>query len=124
MAKINVMIVRAFEFLFFVLFTYLILVYGGILLLLPLDLVVQLINLLDFVFGDHGFLYAFFAVATVAALAYRIYKMPALWKAILDTGCALARLGYEQNRHFEAMIRSYGEDTPENHTSAPGQNHD
>ncbi len=121
MARVNVIIVRAFEFLFFVLFTYLILVYGGILLLLPLDLVVQIINLLDFVFGDHGFLYAFFAVATVAALAYRIYKMPMLWKAILDTGCALARLGYEQNRHFEAMIQSFGEDEPENNTSASDQ---
>jgi hypothetical protein len=118
MATVNVIIVRAFEFLFFVLFTYLILVYGGILLLLPLDLVVQIIHALNFVFGDHGFLYAFFSVAAIAALVYRIYKMPVLWKAILDTGYALVRLGYKQNRYFEAMIRSFSDNEPKNNTSA------
>jgi len=123
MTTVNVIIVRAFEFLFFVLFTYLILVYGGILLLLPLDLVVQMIHVLNFVFGDHGFLYAFFAVAAVAALTYRIYKMPVLWKTILDTGRALVHLAYEQNRHFEAMIRSFGKNEPKNNTSALDQDH-
>lgn len=110
MASINVTIIRSFELFFFVLFTYLVLVYFGVVLLLPLALTVQLIRLLAFVFGDHGFLYAFIAVTAVTALAYRVFKMPLLWNAIMETGFALTGLGYDQIQRLEALIQSFEDD--------------
>ena len=55
MKKVNVGLVRLFQFVVFVLFTFMVIVYFGAFVLLPLDAIALLIKLLV-VIGLHGFI--------------------------------------------------------------------
>ena len=92
MKKVNVVLVRLLQFVVFVAFTFMVIVYFGAMVLLPLDAIVLLIKLLG-IFGLHGFIGALVAIPAVGYLCLSVYKMPELCKLVIDTGIELVKMG-------------------------------
>ena len=105
MKNVNVALVRFLQFVVFVLFTFMVLIYFGAMILLPLDAAVLLIKLFTAV-GLNGFIAAFIAVPVVAYLGMKIYKMPGLCKMVIDTGVELVNTGKAKIEAFNAIAES------------------
>ncbi len=90
MKKVNVALVRLFQFMVFVLFIFMVIVYFGAMVLLPLDAIALLIKLMG-VLGLHGFIGALIAIPVVGYLCFVVYKTPRLCKMIVDTGVELIK---------------------------------
>ncbi|MCF6249845.1 MAG: hypothetical protein L3J75_01055 [Methylococcaceae bacterium] len=105
MNKVNVALVRLLQFVVFVLFTFMVLVYFGAMILVPLDLVVLIINILGVV-GIGGLIAAVVAVPVVAYLGLIVYKTPGLVKMIVDTGLDLVTTGKERVEAFNKIAES------------------
>jgi len=105
MNKVNVALVRLLQFVVFVLFTFMVLVYFGAMILVPLDLVVLIINVLGVV-GIGGLIAAVVAVPVVAYLGLIVYKTPGLVKMIVDTGLDLVTTGKERVEAFNKIAES------------------
>lgn len=101
--KFNLILTKVFKFVTFVLFTFMTLVYFGVLLLLPLDILLQVVRVLQGI----G-LPAVISVATgIVALGYvvhAIWKMPALYGLLLDIGKEIIGFGHAQIHRFDALI--------------------
>lgn len=105
MKKINVALVRLLQFLVFALFTFMVLVYFGAMILLPLDLIGFLIKLLGFI-GFNGVIAALVAVPTVGYLGLMAYKIPGLVKMLIDTGLDLVNTGKSRVEAFNPILES------------------
>ena len=92
MKKVNVGLVRLLQFVVFVLFTFMVIVYFGAFVLLPLDAIALLIKLLG-VIGLHGFIGALIAIPAVGYLCLIVYKTPSLCKVVVDIGIDLVKTG-------------------------------
>ncbi|MCX7099269.1 MAG: hypothetical protein NTV43_15330 [Methylococcales bacterium] len=92
MKKVNVALVRLLQFVVFVVFTFVVIVYFGAMVLLPLDAIALLIKLMG-VIGLHGFIGALVAIPAVGYLCLIVYKTPGLCKMIVDTGVDLVKTG-------------------------------
>ena len=90
MKKVNVALVRLLQFIVFVLFIFMVIVYFGAMVLLPLDAIALLIKLMG-VFGLHGFIGALIAIPLVGYLCLVVYKTPGLCKMVVDTGVDLIK---------------------------------
>lgn len=101
--KVDTALIRVFQFVTFVLFTFMVLAYGGAMLLLPLTLLTQIIRLLSAI-GLPGFISALAALGAVAYLGNRLYQMPVLYKSVIDTGTELVKFGYEKIMQFENQL--------------------
>ena len=102
MNKVNVALVRLFQFVIFVIFTFMVLTYFGAMVLVPLDLVVLIIKLLGVV-GVSSLFAAVVAVPVVAYLAMVVYKTPGLIQIIIDTGLDLVKTGKERVEAFNKI---------------------
>lgn len=101
--KLNVALAKILKFVTFVLFTFMTLVYFGVLLLIPLDLLFQVIRL----FHAIGLPTVIAAAIGLGALYYvgkAILKMPALYELVLDIGKQIVSFGYEQIQRFDSII--------------------
>ncbi|MGR9051490.1 MAG: hypothetical protein ACU84J_02460 [Gammaproteobacteria bacterium] len=105
MKKLNVALVRLLQFVVFVLFTFMVLIYFGTFILLPLDAAVLLIKLCTVV-GLNGFIAAFVAVPAIAYLGLKVYKIPGLVKIIIDTGVELVNTGKSKVEAFNALAET------------------
>lgn len=105
MNKINVALVRLFQFVVFVFFTFMVLAYFGAMILVPLDLVVLIIKVLD-VAGLGGMIGAGVAVAVVGYLGMVVYKTPGLVNMIVEIGLDLIKKGKERVEAFNAIVES------------------
>lgn len=105
MKNINVALVRLLQFVVFVIFTFIVMVYFGTMILLPLDAVVLIIKVLTAV-GFNGFIATFVAVPVIAYLGMRVYKMPELSKLIIDTGIELFNMGKAKIEAFNILAES------------------
>jgi hypothetical protein len=103
MNKVNVALVRLFQFVVFVLFTFMVLAYFGAMILVPLDLIVLLIKVFSLV-GLDGIIGAAISVAIVAFLGKIVYKTPGLVQIIVDTGLDLVKTGKERVEAFNKII--------------------
>ena len=83
MKNVNVALIRFLQFVVFVLFTFIVLVYFGAFVLLPLDLVVLITKFLG-VFGLGSLFGAIIAVPVVAYLGKIVYQTPGLVQMIID----------------------------------------
>ena len=101
--KVDTALIRVFQFVTFVLFTFMVLAYYGAMLLLPLTLLTQIIRLLSAI-GLPGFIAGAAALGAVAYLANCLYQMPTLYKSIIDTGTELVKFGYEKIMQFESQL--------------------
>lgn len=105
MKKINIALVRVLQFLVFALFTFMVLVYFGAIVLLPLDLVAFLIKLLGFI-GFNGFIGALVAVPAVGYLGLMAYKTPGLTQMLIDTGLDLVNTGKSRVEAFNPILEN------------------
>ena len=92
MKKINVALVRLLQFVVFVVSVFMVIVYFGAMVLLPLDAVVLLIKLMGVV-GLNGFIAALIAIPVVGYLGLMVYKTPGLCKMVVDAGVELIKTG-------------------------------
>jgi hypothetical protein len=101
--KINLILAKFFKFVTYVLFMFMTLVYFGMLVVLPLDLMTQVIR----IFAGLGFPTALAAMIGMAALGYvglQVYRMPQLYQLVLEIGLQLLAFGREQVKRFEPLI--------------------
>lgn len=103
MNKVNVALVRLFQFVVFAIFTFMVLVYFGAMILVPLDLVVLLIKAFGLV-GLDGLIGAAISVAAVAFLGKIVYNTPGLIKVIVDTGLDLVSTGKDRVEAFNKIV--------------------
>jgi hypothetical protein len=103
----NVALAKVFKFVTFVLFTFMTLVYFGVLLLLPLDILFQVIR----VFHAIGLPTVIAVAIGLGALFYvgkAFLAMPALYELLLDIGKEIINFGHAQIRRFDAIINAAG----------------
>lgn len=103
--KIDLILAKAFKFVVFVLFTFMTLVYFGVMLLLPLDILTQIIR----IFHDIGLptvLAAGLGIGALGYLGYLVSRRPELYKLVVDIGVQLISFGYSQIQRFDPLIDS------------------
>lgn len=105
MKKVNVALIRLLQFVVFVVSIFMVLVYFGAMILLPLDAVVLLVKLMGFV-GFNGFIAALIAIPIVGYLALMVHKTPGLTQMILDTGVELVKTGKTRVEAFNDIANT------------------
>ncbi len=105
MNKINVALVRLFQFVVFVFFTFMVLAYFGAMVLVPLNLVVLIIKLLSIV-GLGGMIGAAVAIPVVGYLGLIVYKTPGLVDMVVRIGLDLINNGKERVDAFNEIAES------------------
>ncbi|MDD5214125.1 MAG: hypothetical protein PHQ03_01125 [Methylococcales bacterium] len=103
--KVNVALIRLFQFVIFVLFTFMVLAYTFALILLPLDAVVMLIKVLSIV-GLGGIIGAIIAVPAVAYLGLQVYKIPGLTDLLIEIAVDLVNTGKARIDAFNKIIET------------------
>jgi hypothetical protein len=105
MKKVNVALVRLLQFVVFAVSIFMVIVYFGAMVLLPLDAVVLMIKLMGVV-GLNGFIGAFIAVPAVGYLGLIVYKTPGLCKMIVDAGVDLIKTGKTRVEAFNEIAEA------------------
>jgi hypothetical protein len=105
MKKVNVALVRLIQFVVFVVSVFMVIVYFGAMVLLPLDAVVLLIKLMGVV-GLNGFIAAFIAIPAVGYLGLMVYKTPGLCKMVIDGGVDLIKTSKTKIEAFNEIADS------------------
>lgn len=105
MKNLNVALVRLLQFVVFVLFTFIVLVYFGTMILLPLDMVVLMAKFLN-VFGIGTLFGAIVAVPVVAYLGKIVYNTPGLIPMIIDNGIDLVNTGKQRVEAFNKFAEA------------------
>ena len=99
---IDLMLIRFFQFILFAVFVFIILVYFGTLLLIPLDLLFQLQRVLVFV-GIPAVISVLVTGGFVAYVGLTLWKKPEIWRYLLDTGMTLFNFAVGQVKGMEQM---------------------
>jgi len=105
MKKLNVALVRFLQFVVFVLFTFIVLLYFGTMVLLPLDIVVLISKFLH-VFGLNTLFGAIVAVPVVAYFGKIIYGTPGLIQMLIDNGMELVSIGKNRVNAFNKIVEA------------------
>jgi hypothetical protein len=101
--KINLLLAKAFKFITFVLFTFMALVYFGVLLIVPLDIMTQIIRLFHGI-GLPTVVAAALGIGGLAYLGLMVSRMPELYRLVIDIGVQLVSFGHAQIKRFDALI--------------------
>jgi hypothetical protein len=100
--KLNVILPKVFKFVTFVMFTFMALVYFGVLLILPLDILFQVVRLFQGI-GLPTVLAVGLGVGALGYIGHAVYRMPELYKLILDIGLQLVSFGHAQIKRFDTL---------------------
>lgn len=103
--KPNLILAKVFKFATFVLFTFMALVYFGVLLLLPLDIVAQLARLL-YAIGLPSIISVLGGVGALGYVGLKVWNMPELYNLLIGIGLDLINFGREQMKRFDPLIES------------------
>ncbi len=103
MKKVNIALVRLFQFVVFVLFTFMVLAYFGAMILVPLDAVVLMSKLLGLI-GLNTLFGAIIAVPVVAYLGMMVYKTPGLVNLVIEIGMDLVNSGKTRIEAFNKIV--------------------
>jgi hypothetical protein len=103
--KTNFILANLFRFVVFVLFTFMVLVYVGLLVVLPLDVLAQVVRLLS-VIGLPTILAMAGGLSALGYLGYQVYRMPELYRLVFDIGRQLVTFGRDQMRRFDPLIEA------------------
>jgi len=103
--KIDLILAKTFKFVVFVLFTFMTLVYFGVMLLLPLDILTQIIRIFHGI-GLPTILAAGLGISALGYIGYIVSRMPELYKLVVDIGIQLISFGYSQIQRFDPLIDS------------------
>ena len=101
--KLEQALPKVFKFVTFVFFNFTALLYVGILILLPLDILFQLIRLFHAI-GFPTILSGCMGIALVGYLGYEMARMPRLLELMVDVGRQLIEFGHSQIRRCDALI--------------------
>lgn len=115
--KLEWILAKVLKFFTFVLFMFMVMVYFGFLLLLPLDIMTQLIRIFSAI-GLPTVIAAALGIAAVGYLGYRIYLLPHLYQLVLDIGMELIAFGQAQLRRFDPLIEDSKPMTGDSPTTA------
>ncbi|BBL70685.1 hypothetical protein [Methylogaea oryzae] len=110
--NINVFLIRLMQFITFALFIFAALVYAGVFLLVPLDILFQGTRVLH----GMGFPVVLAFLGAGAALGWlgkKVWEMPALWQLVLDIGMQLVAHGREQIKRYDDVLASYQTSSPQ-----------
>jgi hypothetical protein len=99
MKNLNVALIRLLQFVVFALFTFIVLVYFGTLILLPLDVVVLMTKLLSLL-GIGTLFGAIVGVSVVVYLGKIVYSTPGLIQMMVDNGIDLVNTGKQRVEAF------------------------
>lgn len=105
MKNINVALVKLLQFIVFVLFTFIVLTYYGVLVLVPLDILALFVKMAT-ALGINGFVAAVIGAAGVGYLAFSAYKIPGLSKILIDTGLELVQTGKAKVEAFNQLAEA------------------
>lgn len=105
MKNLNLALIRLIQFVVFALFTFIVLVYFGALILLPLDIVVLVSKFLH-VFGIGTLFGAIIAVPGVAYLGKIVYTTPGLVQMLVDNGIDLVNMGKQRVDAFNKLAEA------------------
>lgn len=103
MKNLNVALIRLLQFVVFVLFTFIVLVYFGTMILLPLDIIVMISDALA-VLGFGTLFGAIVALPVVVYLGKIVYTTPGLVQMIVDNGIDLVNMGKDRVAAFNKLI--------------------
>jgi hypothetical protein len=101
--KLNLYLAKIFQFITFLLFTFMVLVYFGFMVILPLDVLAQTIRLLTAI-GLPTLLAAVGGVSVLTYLGLNIYRHPQIYTLVLNIGRDLVIFGQDQIRRYDPMI--------------------
>jgi uncharacterized membrane protein YhaH (DUF805 family) len=105
MKNVNVALVRLLQFVVFAVFTFMVLVYYGALLLVPLDALALFIKLMT-AFGLNGFIAALIGVPVIGYLGLIVYRTPGLVKMLIDIGLDLVKTGKNRIEEFNKIVEA------------------
>jgi len=105
MKKINVALVRLIQFVVFVVFTFIVIVYFGAMVFIPLDALVMISKLLSVV-GINTFVGALIGLPIVGYLGKIVYQTPGLVGMIVETGMDLVKTGKDKVEAFNKIAES------------------
>ncbi len=105
MKKINVALVRLVQFVVFVVFTFMVIVYFGAMVFIPLDALVMISKLLSVV-GINTFVGAIIGLPIVGFLGKMVYETPGLVGIIMETGMDLVKTGKDKVEAFNKIAEA------------------
>ncbi len=105
MKKINVALVRLIQFVVFVVFTFVVIVYFGAMVFIPLDALVMISKLLSVV-GINTFVGAIIGLPIVGYLGKMVYETPGLVGMVMETGVDLIKTGKDKVEAFNKIAES------------------
>lgn len=103
MKWLNLAIIRLFEFITLLLYSFFVLTYFGAFLLLPLDVLSLLIQGAGLI-GLPAMVSVPVAMAAVGFLGYQVYRLPKAYQAIVNGGIELANAGRNQIGYLEEAV--------------------
>jgi len=106
--KLDQSLVKVFKFVTFVFFTFTSLLYFGILLLLPLDILFQVVRIFHAI-GLPTILSGAIGVGALAYLGLAISKMPEFCGLVMDIGKQLIAFGHQQIKRWDDLVEQPGE---------------
>lgn len=101
MTSINIGVLRFVQFVNLLVFSFIVICYVAVIILLPLDLFFHLIRLLQFL---PWIVEIFVAGGIVGYLVWHIISKPSIVKVLLDGGVELAMLAYHQVTRYNDLI--------------------
>jgi hypothetical protein len=108
--KLDQSLVKVFKFVTFVFFTFTSLLYFGVLLLLPLDILFQVVRIFHAI-GLPTLISAAIGIGAVGYLGLAISKMPEFCGLVMDIGKQLIAFGHAQIKRWDALVEQSGEGT-------------
>ena len=118
MTKLEFMLIKTVQFASLAFFTFVVMVYLGIAILLPLAVLLGLINLLDHGIGFNGIFATIVAIPTVIWLLRKIHSIEGVTPLLVDTGWSLIKMGAENFRKFDAIARPDQNDSVKGHPAS------
>ncbi len=105
MKKINIALVRLIQFVVFVVFTFVVIVYFAAMVFIPLDALVMISKLLGVV-GINTFIGALIGLPIVGYLGKMVYQTPGLVGMVMETGMDLIKTGKDKVEAFNKIAES------------------
>lgn len=105
MKKINIALIRLIQFVVFVVFTFVVIVYFAAMVFIPLDALVMISKLLSVV-GINTFIGALIGLPIVGYMGKMIYETPGLVSMIMETGLDLIKTGKDKVEAFNKIAEA------------------
>ncbi len=104
MKWVNLGLIRLFEFLTLLVYSFFVLVYFGVFLLLPLDILSLVIDGMGLI-GLPAAVSVPVGIAVSGYFCYLVYQLPGVYQILLNGGTELTNAGYAQIQRLEAVAQ-------------------